>query len=206
MKGMVALIGKLIAHGLDTLALKELRILKRCLEQQPSHPASSHPSQERDTHATLLLVELQTPSKDLLALLVQHQALLLKLAATSSRPSVIESIVEGLDPQSPLSPSAIVLECLKYGEQEDKTVKQLESLVRSLLSLCPSSAASADTTAINPNLYPSPEAVLTIHIFALIIQKLWWPLARHSADVEKELARRRRSTNWRAPSSAACCL
>ena len=167
--------------------MKELCALKRCLQRHTRQTASAHSVQDKETYATLFSVELQPPSQDLVPLLVHHQTILLRLVVMSKRPTIVESIVDQVDPRNPLAPSAVLLEALKCGEQKDRTVKQLEALVRSLVSLCPSPAHPEDATATNPDLHPSPDAVFKIQVFALLIQSYWWPLAGHNAHVEKEL-------------------
>lgn len=205
--GMAALAGRLIAHGLDNLASKELRILKKHIEShgRKQKPVPSlEPALEKETIATLLFVDVKAQSKDLLAILVVHQTSVLKLIANSKRPTMIESAIAYIDPENPLSPSAIILKSLDQGEPKEKAVKQLESLTRTLLSFCPSPAVADDATAQDSKIFPSPDAVFKLQTFALVTRKQWWHLAGHIADLEKELhiplsrfldAYRRRSSN-----------
>lgn len=202
--GMLALIGKLIAHGMETEAFKELAILKKRFEGMSgkSQPPGARPktatgsSPERETLASLLHVTIQEPDQAVLQLLVTYHNSVLKLITHSRRPSLIEaaaSYLAVLDQPSleetpgPFSPCRTIFYLLKMSGESDRAVKQLDMLARTILGLCPSAAASADPLAINPKLSPSPGVIFRLQAIVLSTQKLWWSLAGHRADDEKEL-------------------
>lgn len=190
LKAMTAFVGKLLAHGLYSVALKELRILKICLEKQDNHSAQStllQSANEKETPAAVLSVHLLHPTKDLHQLLVTHHAHFIKFITAVKRPSIIESAVQYIDPALPESPSAIIQHGLEHGEQTDKVVKQLELLARNILSMCPSPTLSANASAESFETIPSPDAVFKLQVFALVIRKQWWALASHKPDLAKEL-------------------
>ncbi|GAB7354360.1 hypothetical protein MBLNU459_g4867t1 [Dothideomycetes sp. NU459] len=191
--GMLALVAKLILHGLDTLAFKELRILKRCLEKhecvETPKPISRGevPESDKETLATLLRVECRSSSNAVLNLVVLHHTHVLRLLSKSKRVALIESAANYLDFASPFSPTAIILGCAEVSGDTTRAIKQLESLGRSILALAPSAASSADAMSINPKTCISPQIAFRLQTTALDIHKRWWQLANHSPNLEKEL-------------------
>lgn len=188
--GMLALVGKLILHGLDTLAVRELRMSKKRLERHgcvaESKATSKEEAQalEKETLATLLHVECKSPSSALFALIVLHQTNVLKLVFNSKRVALIESLPKYLDASSPLSPTAVILKCANLSDDNTKATKQLESLAKSISSLCSITDASMDAKLKS---CISPQTALRLQTIALGVHKQWWQLAGHSPDMEKEL-------------------
>lgn len=189
--GMLALIGKLVLHGLDNLAVKELRISKRCLERHGCIDVSRVSQREeprdpdKETLVALLHVECKSPSNALLALVVIHQTNVLKLILKARQVALIEAMPDYLDTSNPLSPAAVILDSANLSGDNTKAAKQLESLARSILDLCPGSTTSSTSTNAKPCV--SPQAAFRLQITALIIRKQCWRLAGHFPDMEREL-------------------
>lgn len=200
--GMLALIGKAIAHGLENIALKELRILKRRLEAF----AASGPEElvkntlegnwgiknvdslpEKETMASLLQFEKVDPKSPALPLIINFHAYTLRVAAASKRPSVVESTLRSLELSNRSSPANLILEYAKTPGSAAKAARQLESFAQIVLSLCPSVSSGEDIMACNDKLKPSPEVVFRLQHLAFQVRQRWWKLAKHQVDVEREL-------------------
>jgi separase len=184
--GMLALAGKLLAHGLESSAIKELRIVKTRLEAVAKAKSSGPP--EKQTLAGLLLVKIdvaQHPTT--LPLIITYQNLVLRAIALSSKSATIEACLEYLELSEPLSPANLIK---LHGDQsgdKDKTGRLLEALSTTILGLCPSLSSKADQIATEREHSPAPEAVLRLQGIGLQIRKQWWELVQHQPDLEKEL-------------------
>jgi len=184
--GMLVLAGKLLALGLDSLAIKELRIVKGRLEATGKAKSAAPPGKE--TLAGLLQVTLdfdKHPSA--LPIVVTYQNLVLRVISSSSKPATIEACIDCLDVTEPMSPCNLIkLQGERSGDR-DKAGRLLESLSSTILGLCPSLSSKADQIAEDRAISPVPEAVLRLQRIALQIREQWWALVQHQADVEKEL-------------------
>jgi separase len=195
--GVLALIGKLVAHGLDSLAVKEMRSLKKRLDKYLGHDgvqqsvASVHAKkdqqrivpQEKESLASLLsfgTVDLKSPALPLIANL---QIYALRVIAKMNRPRTIEATWEHLQPSNVSSPANLLGYMAAGPSSEIKTAKQLESLTQTILALCPSVSSSYDEKPLQP----SPETVLLLQQLAFKIRKKWWAMAKHQGNEEQEL-------------------
>lgn len=220
--GMSALIGKLIALGLDDLAVKELRILKRRLEvlakpgpkddANPIRSQSSWSAEEqsakKETLSGLLKFQNVDASGPVLALIISLQLQVLKLIASKGDPKVTEAVIEHLQLSVPYSPANLIQiqTDKKLPSSQDKPTNQLASLSQLLLSLCPSVSNTEDEKASELQSM-SPSTALQFQLLALEFRSIWWQLAVHRGDVTKEMLEpfirflvcfRRRSTLGRA--------
>lgn len=198
--GMLALAARLVALGLDVLAVKELRVVKRRLQPGAKSSAVAKNSRltaphkciaesEKETLASLLQLDPGVAeSPEVLALAVTHQQLVLRLIATSRKPNVIEAALEYLSLDTANCPADLIKRQATLSGNTSKAAKQLEGLSKSLLGLCPSASAGADQIALDGSVYPCPTIVFELQILALRIRQQWWNLAGHKADHEKELA------------------
>lgn len=184
--GMLALAGKLLAHGLESSAIKELRIVKTRLEAVGKAKSSGPP--EKQTLAGLLLVKadvVKIPAT--LPLIITYQNLVLRVIALSSKSATIEACLEHLEMSEPLSPANLIR---LHGDQsgdKEKAGRLLETLSTTILGLCPSLSSKADQIATEREQSPAPEAVLRLQGIGLQIRKQWWELVQHQPDLEKEL-------------------
>ena len=184
--GMLVLAGKLLAYGLDSLAIKELRIVKNRLEATGKAKSSAPPGKE--TLAGLLQVTLDLDKHSFaLPLVITYQNLVLRVVSASSKPATVEACLDFLDLTKPMNPCNLIkLQGRKSGDH-DKAGRLLESLSSTILGLCPSLSSKADQIAEDRAVSPAPEAVLRLHTIGLQIREQWWALVQHQPDVEKEL-------------------
>ncbi|KAF2141644.1 uncharacterized protein K452DRAFT_308730 [Aplosporella prunicola CBS 121167] len=199
--GMLSLVGKMLGHGLDALAAKELRLLKRRLEiymdtkngdsgtlaKVAGGNKATESAAEKDTMAGLLHfsgIDLQSSA---LHLVLNHQIYVLRIIANSKRASTIEAANCFLQTPTPSSPVNILLHLSERPGYKDKAARQLESVAQVLLSLCPSISTSEDSVACNPKFHATPEIIFQLQSLAFEARSKWWKLSGHEGDPAKEL-------------------
>lgn len=192
--GMSVLIGKLISLGLDDLAIKEVRILKKRL-----HPENVSKKGSRPTAATSntpqTLCELLDFGKGIfsgaiLGLVITTQLHILRLMAPPRKYSQIEALLPVLRPEYPSSPTRLLLLAAKEPKdlkQREKVARQLQTLSETLLSLCPSVSLADDALALESRLSATPEVAFQLQTLALQNRVHWWKLAGHKGDSSKDL-------------------
>ncbi|KAF2158923.1 hypothetical protein M409DRAFT_71401 [Zasmidium cellare ATCC 36951] len=194
--GMLALCGKLITLELHSLAAKELRAVKRMLEstlgsRPTSSKASSGTSQPRadsETLSSLLQLSIAFDAcPDAWPLIINFQLYVLQLIAASHQPGMIEEVFELLATDSLRTPASLIRRQVKDGGDRGKASKQLASLSRIILQLCPNVASSADALAKDASRSRSPLVVFKLQTMSLQLRQESWRLSRHEGDVEKEL-------------------
>ncbi|KAF2093658.1 hypothetical protein NA57DRAFT_81158 [Rhizodiscina lignyota] len=210
-QGALALIGKMLAHGLDDMAAKEMRIVKSRLRmcangsssqtqdspigQKVSRKANAPKAgvmdsrEEKDKFSLSSLLQvgrIQTDSPAL-SLIITYLFHVLKLLSNQRRPASIEAALEHFECSDSQSLSHLLMAQLKKTKDSGKTAKQFENLARTLLSLCPSVSSTADAAAINAKTHPSPETIWRLQLQAFEARVSWWGFTKHTADVEKEL-------------------
>ncbi|KAK4899089.1 separin protein [Elasticomyces elasticus] len=194
--GMFALASRFVTLGLESLAVKEIRLLKRrlqskslgnvALDQATKIVPAEQP--ERETLASLVQVELPcSDDQEALGLAISLQLLMLKIVSISRKPSIIETTLYMLRPEQPGSPSELITKQAALPGNETRSAKQLEMLAQHMLSLCPGASTSYDQTALNSSLSPTPAIVFELQVLALRTRKHWWKLAGHRPDFDKEL-------------------
>ena len=192
--GMSALIGKLIALGLDDLAFKELWVLKRQLEV-PSGTVCQAELQrqekhsEKDTLVGLLRFERLNAAELEIALMVRVQVHALKLVESRRLPSVVEAAVHNMQLSIPGSPTDLILNTLHHSSPAAvaKAARQLEALAQTLMSFCPSISSSEDVKLANGTAVISPRIAFEAQVLALEIRLQAWQLASHQVDVQRQL-------------------
>jgi separase len=188
--GVIVLIGKLVALGLDVLAIKELRTLKRRLDkyctkdsEQQESGAHNGTSTEKESLASLLDFRTIDPKSPALPLIATFQTYALRIIAKLRRPQIIESAWEFLKLSNPSSVANLIWHTAQTPTGQAKTARQLESLAQTILALCPSVSSADD---VNQS-HPSPGIVLQLQQLAFKIRKRWWTLAKHQGNEEQEL-------------------
>ncbi|KAL2074392.1 hypothetical protein VTL71DRAFT_8170 [Oculimacula yallundae] len=192
--GMSVLVGKLVSLGLDDLAIKELRVLKRRLDTGDG--GKKGPGTKPTTTSTVqTLAELLDFGKAefsgaKLGLVITSQLQLLRLMTTCRKPKLIEEGFEILHTEHSSSPTRLLLLAAteaKDQKQTERIVRQMQTLSEILLSLCPSISSTDDALALESRLSISPEVSIQVQTLALHNRFLWWGLAGHKGDQSKEI-------------------
>ncbi|KAM3068759.1 separin protein [Clarireedia jacksonii] len=192
--GMSVLIGKLLSLGLDDLAAKELRILKRRLDGENGYqvakvPASKDLSSSTAPQSLAELLDFGEISEGgaKLGLIITTQLQVLRLIVSSRKPRTIEAALPLLRSTHHSSPTNLLLKTANDSNSHSKSARQLQTLSDLLLSMSPSVSTSEDDTALDPKASVGPETAFALQTIALEIRTLWWRLAGHQGDVGKDL-------------------
>ncbi|KAH8894760.1 hypothetical protein GQ53DRAFT_61979 [Thozetella sp. PMI_491] len=193
--GMSSLVGKLINLGLHDHALKELRILKTRLDRLsvPEGKAAlkTAPKEKATSQGIGEVLDFGEvkASGPALMLIITSQIHVLRILGAMKKPARTEAALQYLQHDHP--PSAINLLLRAATEPKADVVKvarQMEILSQTLLSLSPSVSAKEDSTAEEPRLSVSPEVALKLQTVGLEARMHWWRLAKHQADVDRDIA------------------
>lgn len=195
--GMLALVGKLVAHGLDALAIKEMRILKKRLDnylggrkvnseapRTTTRIASGRTlSAEKENLASLLDFGDVDSKSRALPIITSLQCYVLRVIARIKRPQLVEATWNYLKLSQPSSPANLIWHVARRADDRVKSARQLESLAQTILLLCPSISSAND----DDNILPSADVVLRLQHLAFRVRQRWWPLAEHHGNEDKEL-------------------
>lgn len=197
-QGVCVLAGRLIALGLNDLACKELRSLKRRIQQHldttrnAKNAAGSRKASDEDPTkermSDLLTFSNIANAQDLLGLIVPFQSNVMRLFAVEKKPSTIENLCPLLQLSDPSSPAQIILTALKSGSlTADKAALQLQLLSNTVLSLV-SGQSTLDDTSISAKPSSKPITSLSLQLLSLEIRCLGWKIAGHVCDESKEVS------------------
>ena len=206
--GMSVLIGKLLSLGLEDLALKEIRILKRRLdpeenlpkkgilksvssrtEEIPIRSGNSKTTSSNITPPTLpelLDFGKGSLSGGKLSLVITTQLQVLRLMVSSPKDLDVQTALPLLQPSYHSSPTRLLLLAAK-DSKPDKIARQLQTFSELLLSLTPSISHTADGLALEPKLSVVPKVTVQLQTLALHNRVLWWKLVGHKGDAAKDL-------------------
>jgi separase len=192
--GMSVLIGKLVSLGLDDLATKELRILKRRLESVDGSKKSSVPKASPTANAQTLPELLDFGKTQFtgarLGLVITTQLQILRLMASSRKPQHAEAALPLLITSHPSSPTRLLLLAAKESKdlkQAEKLSRQLQNLSEILLSITPSVSPADDALAVEGRLSVIPEAAVQLQTLALHNRFLWWGIVGHKGNLSREI-------------------
>jgi separase len=185
------MIGRLVSLGLDDLAMKELRILKRRLDAEaPKKAIKSNVAAATQTLAELLDFGNVQYTGAKRGLVVTTQLQVLRLMTNSRKPKQTEAALPILAAIHPSSPTRLLLLAAKESKepkQIEKITRQLQALSEILLSLTPSVSPADDALALESRLSVAPMVAIQLQTLALHNRFLWWGLAGHKGDLSKEL-------------------
>jgi separase len=193
-QGLCVLAGKLISLGLNDMAYKELRLLKRRIQQHLDGGKSGKKSPEakdttdeeaaKERMSDLLTFAHLSNAKSLYGLLVPFQSNVMRLFAADRRASTIQKVCSCLQLSDLSSPAQIILAALKSGQlSKDKAALQLQLLSNTVLSLCSGTSFSKDEASNSLK----PITSLTLQLLSLEVRCLGWKLSGHVCDESKEV-------------------
>ncbi|KAJ5709586.1 Peptidase C50 separase [Penicillium malachiteum] len=196
-QGVCVLSGKLISLGLNDMASKELRSLKRRIQQhldmkktgKKSTTVSDAGDDEmaKERMSDLLTFSNLSAAQDTYGLLVTFQANAMRLLAADRKASTILKLCPFLQISDPSSPAQIILAALKAGSlSNDKAALQLQLLSNTVLSLCAGKSSTAEDSAANKEAL-KPITVLSLQLLSLEIRCLGWKISGHVCDESKEV-------------------
>lgn len=192
--GISSLVGKLINLGLTEHAMKELRGLKRRLDELLS-PTQKKMAKATSSASALRISEIlefstTTPkaSFQLLHLVATTQIHALRILTRLKNPRDIEASLPFLRESHKSSPTCNLLSAAERKESDTtKEARQLDTISQLLFTLVPSPSISEDEAAKEHRLSPSATTAFELQVVALVTRLRWWKLAGHEADVDKEV-------------------
>lgn len=200
--GMSALIAKFLALGYEDLALKELRILKRRIEnigisedkgncRHTGAKSTSYFEEEStesrvETASELLKFKTCNATGPFLAIIITTQLQVLRHLKSKANASRIQEALEHLRLNVSYSPVNLIQRQIdpKSVKSKERAAHQLESFSQTLLSIA--SDHSSGTGDVK-DLKHLPQVVFELQTLALEVRKKWWSLVGHRIDTLKEL-------------------
>lgn len=187
------LTGRFISLGLNDMAYKELRALKRRIQHYLDRVSVGENSTLKDGHdeetgkekmSDLLTFTNISNGKSLYGLLVTFQANAMRLISSEPKVSTTQKIHASLQFSNPSSPVNIIMAAFESGSlPSDKTALQLQLLSNTVLSLCSCTEKSNDT----PKEHSKPITILSLQLLSLEIRCLGWQVAGHVCDEGREV-------------------
>jgi separase len=195
-QGACVLVGKLISLGLNEMACRELRSLKRRIQQHldakkaGKKVASNKDGVDEDTGkermSDLLTFSNIANAESLYGLLVSYHATAMRLLVAEKIPSTTERLVSFLQISDLSSPAHIISAALESGNlTNDKAALQLQLLSNTVLSLCVNKSSSTDESTSKHTLKPITN--LSLQLLSLEIRCLGWKTSGHVCDENKEM-------------------
>lgn len=196
-QGVCVLAGKLISLGLNDVACKELRSLKRRIQQHlDTKPGSNKTAKPNDTAdeeigkerlSDILTFSNLSNAKPLYGLLVQYQANAMRLLASDRKASTTQKLYPLLQLSDARSPAQIIVSAAKSGSlTNDKAALQLQLLSNTVLSLCSGKSSPAEDSTTNKDAL-KPITNLNLQLLSLEIRCLGWKMSGHICDEAKEV-------------------
>lgn len=196
-QGVCVLAGKLISLGLNELALKELRSLKRRIQQHLDakqtgrRSAESIDALDEDTGKERMSDLITFPNignaQPLYGLIIPFHSNVLRLLASERKPPTLQRLCPLLQLSDPSSPAQIIISALQSGSlTADKAALQLQRLSNTVLSLGSGKSASNDGSPSTKEA-AKPITNLTLQLLSLEIRCWGWKIAGHLCDEGKEM-------------------
>ncbi|KAI5370795.1 Putative peptidase C50, separase, tetratricopeptide-like helical domain superfamily [Septoria linicola] len=196
--GMLSLVGRMIALGLDGLAAKELCAVKKRLQAEALATHSIEKNQPssrttKGTHETLAsLLELQIDIEmrtEAAPLAMTYWSYVLHLLANSKKPLAIEEAIPYLELDQPGSAVSLIMKQSDTITDGSKAHKQLDALFLALMRFCPAVNISADDSARDRERSIRPLAAFKIHGIALAVRKKMLKLDECTQEITEPLSR-----------------
>ncbi|KAJ5763112.1 hypothetical protein N7533_001793 [Penicillium manginii] len=199
-QGVCVLAGKLISLGLHDMASKELRSLKRRIQQHLD--AKRAGKKIADTKDTLTISDEDSGKErmsDLISfsnlahaqpvygLLVSYHSNVMRLLASDKRAATIQKVCPLLAMADPSSPAQIISAAMKTGVlASDKAALQLQLLSNTVLSLSSVKPSASGEDSVSKD-STKPLTALTLQLLALEIRSLGWKISGHVCDEGREM-------------------
>jgi separase len=200
-QGACVVAGRLISLGLNKLAFRELKGLKKRLQEfLQSKPTNSSKKAiprsvgdaQREAPGTEQLTELLVfknigNAGPVLNVLVPFQSTVLKLVISEAKISTVEQICSVLTLSNSSSPANIILRSLEAGNlKEDKAALQLLSLSNSISSLSSLMQKSNGTNTSSAKRNAHSLSTLTLQLSSMEVRLIAWELSGHNIEQKRE--------------------
>lgn len=194
-QGACVLAGKLISLGLHEMASKELRSLKKRIQQHlDAKKTGKNATDEkvidedlgRERLSDLVFFSNIANAQALHGLIIPFHANAMRLFAADRRASTTQNLCPLLQLSEPSSPVQVIISALKSGSlTSDKAALQLQLLSNSVLSLSSGKCSNEESSVSKDTLKPITS--LTLQLLSLEIRSIGWRTSGHLCDEQKEL-------------------
>ncbi|KAL2866233.1 C50 family peptidase [Aspergillus lucknowensis] len=192
-QGACVLAGRLLALGLNDMAYKELRGLKRRIQlyldsvstgrKHPGKEAREEEEQRKECMSDIVSFSNISAARSLHGLLVSFHSTALRLIAAEKRPATVQKLVPSLQLADESSPANVIVEAIESGAlNKEKGAIQLQLLSSTVLSLC-----SLTRTPRSGKDCLKPSTVLALQLLSLEIRSLSWKVSGHVCEGGKEM-------------------
>lgn len=198
-QGVCVLTGKLISLGLNDMAFKELRSLKRRIQQHLDKKkagrngvSSKELAADEDTGKErmsdlITFSNLVNAQQSLYGLLVSYHSNAMRLFAADKRAPTIQKICPLLQLADSSSPAQVITAAVKVGAlSSDKAAVQLQLLSNTVLSLSSSGKSASSEDLVSKDSI-KPLTALSLQLLSLEIRSLGWKISGHVCDEGKEV-------------------
>ncbi|KAJ5134331.1 hypothetical protein N7448_000646 [Penicillium atrosanguineum] len=193
-QGVCVLAGKLISLGLNDMACKELRSLKRRIQQhldtkkmgKKAMDLSATLEEEtgRERMSDLVTFTNIANAQSVYGLLVSFHSNAMRLLASDRKASTVQKLCPLLQLSDLSSPAQVINAAFKSGSlPAEKAALQLQLLSNTVLSLCSGRSNSNDGSPTSLK----PITNLTLQLLSLEIRSLGWKISGHVCDESKEV-------------------
>ncbi|RMZ37687.1 separin [Aspergillus flavus] len=197
-QGACVLAGRYLSLGLNDMASKELRGLKRRLQQHLDNQATVRPkttsrrkneAQEEENTKERMSDFLTFANFDhagpVLSVLVPFQSNALRLIASEKKLATVQKVASSLQLAELSSPANVIVAATESGAlTKDKAALQLQLLSNTVLSLAGVHQPSTSSTTRDRL---KPFTSLSLQLLSLEIRCMSWKLSGHTCDEGKEM-------------------
>lgn len=193
-QGVCVLAGKLISLGLNDMACKELRSLKRRIQQHLDIKKTGKKATDlnatleeetgRERMSDLITFSNIANAQSVYGLLVSFHSNAMRLLASDRKASTVQKLCSLLQLSDLSSPAQVIYAAFKTGSlPADKAALQLQLHSNTVLSLCSGRSSSNDDSPTSLK----PITNLTLQLLSLEIRSLGWKISGHVCDESKEV-------------------
>jgi separase len=198
-QGACVLAGRYLSLGLNDLAYKELRGLKRRVQQYldsqdirkdatvgRKDQRSTEEEAAKERMSDLISFKNVSHARPLHSLIILFQSNALRLIAAEKRAATVHKVLTSLQLTNPSSPANLIIAAVDSQTMtQDKAAMQLQLLSNTIMSMCSATQKPNDDSASKESLKPITS--LTLQLLSLEIRCMSWKLSGHVCDDVKEM-------------------
>ncbi|RHZ44637.1 C50 family peptidase [Aspergillus thermomutatus] len=198
-QGACVLAGRYLSLGLNDLAYKELRGLKRRIQQYldsqdigkdatigRKDQRSAEEEAIKERMSDLISFENLSHARSLHSLIITFQSNALRLIAAEKRAPTVQKVMASLQLTNPSSPANLITAAVDSQTMtRDKAALQLQLLSNTIMSMCSATQKPNSSNVSKESLRPITS--LTLQLLSLEIRCMSWKLSGHVCDDVKEM-------------------
>jgi separase len=198
-QGACVLAGRYLSLGLNDLAYKELRGLKRRIQQyldsqdidkdaavRRKDQSSAEEEAAKERMSDLLSFKNLSHARSLHSLIISFQSNALRLIAAEKRAATVQKVMASLQLSNPSSPANLITAAVDSQTMtREKAALQLQLLSNTIMSMSSATQKPNDSNASKEPLRPITS--LSLQLLSLEVRCMSWKLSGHVCDDVKEM-------------------